>query len=69
RICYLAPRDTQICAPGQEICYLKSWDDGSGSIKGKRLEFGCAATCPTVKPGIDIKCCSTDKCNPHPKLA
>nr|Q53B55.1 RecName: Full=Long neurotoxin-like OH-31; Flags: Precursor [Ophiophagus hannah]AAT97253.1 long chain neurotoxin-like protein [Ophiophagus hannah] len=35
--------------------------------RGRRVDLGCAATCPIVKPGVNINCCSTDNCNPFPK--
>nr|CAA10359.1 alpha-bungarotoxin deletion precursor [Bungarus multicinctus] len=38
-----------------------------GSSRGKVVELGCAATCPSKKPYEEVTCCSTDKCNPHPK--
>uniref|UniRef100_R4FIY3 3FTx-Sut-134 n=1 Tax=Suta fasciata TaxID=529716 RepID=R4FIY3_9SAUR len=64
-ICYLGPNNPQTCPPGEKLCFTKAWCDAWCGIRGKRMEFGCAATCPTGKPGVDITCCSTDKCNPH----
>nr|A8N285.1 RecName: Full=Long neurotoxin LNTX-2 homolog; Flags: Precursor [Ophiophagus hannah]ABK41954.1 long chain neurotoxin 2-like protein [Ophiophagus hannah] len=63
--CYVTPDATsQTCPDGENICYTKSWCDVFCSSRGKRIDLGCAATCPKVKPGVDIKCCSTDNCNP-----
>nr|BAA32992.1 long chain alpha-neurotoxins (LsIII-isoform) [Laticauda semifasciata] len=66
RECYLNPHDTQTCPSGQEKCYVKSWCNAWCSSRGKVLEFGCAATCPSVNTGTEIKCCSADKCNTYP---
>uniref|UniRef100_R4G2U8 3FTx-Ech-21 n=1 Tax=Echiopsis curta TaxID=529692 RepID=R4G2U8_9SAUR len=65
-ICYKGYNAPQTCPPGQNLCYTKTWCDAFCSSRGKVVELGCAATCPTVKPHVDIKCCSTDKCNPFP---
>nr|C0HJD7.1 RecName: Full=Alpha-elapitoxin-Dpp2d; Short=Alpha-EPTX-Dpp2d [Dendroaspis polylepis polylepis]8DA0_E Chain E, Alpha-elapitoxin-Dpp2d [Dendroaspis polylepis polylepis]8DA0_F Chain F, Alpha-elapitoxin-Dpp2d [Dendroaspis polylepis polylepis] len=54
---------SKICPPGENICYTKTWCDAFCSQRGKRVELGCAATCPKVKAGVEIKCCSTDNCN------
>nr|P82662.2 RecName: Full=Alpha-elapitoxin-Oh2b; Short=Alpha-EPTX-Oh2b; AltName: Full=Alpha-neurotoxin; AltName: Full=LNTX3; AltName: Full=Long neurotoxin OH-6A/OH-6B; AltName: Full=OH-3; Flags: Precursor [Ophiophagus hannah]AAT97248.1 long chain neurotoxin precursor [Ophiophagus hannah]ABB83622.1 long chain neurotoxin precursor [Ophiophagus hannah] len=67
-ICFISSHDSVTCAPGENVCFLKSWCDAWCGSRGKKLSFGCAATCPKVNPGIDIECCSTDNCNPHPKL-
>uniref|UniRef100_R4G352 3FTx-Ver-10 n=1 Tax=Vermicella annulata TaxID=1295044 RepID=R4G352_9SAUR len=66
-VCYLGYNTPRTCPPGQNLCYTKTWCDGHCGSRGKRIVLGCAATCPIVKPGVDISCCSTDKCNPHPK--
>nr|P01388.1 RecName: Full=Long neurotoxin 2; AltName: Full=Neurotoxin B; AltName: Full=Tx-NM4 [Naja melanoleuca] len=64
--CFITPDVTsQICADGH-VCYTKTWCDNFCASRGKRVDLGCAATCPTVKPGVNIKCCSTDNCNPFP---
>ncbi|ETE56610.1 hypothetical protein L345_17679, partial [Ophiophagus hannah] len=68
RICHKSSFISETCPDGQNLCYLKSWCDIFCGSRGERLEFGCAATCPEVKPGVNIECCSTDNCNPHPKL-
>nr|F8J2E1.1 RecName: Full=Long neurotoxin 73; Short=LNTX-73; Flags: Precursor [Drysdalia coronoides]ACR78481.1 putative long chain neurotoxin 73 [Drysdalia coronoides] len=65
-ICYQAYNTPQTCAPGENLCYTKTWCDYWCHVKGKRIDLGCAATCPTAKPGEDVTCCSRDKCNPHP---
>nr|1NTN_A Chain A, NEUROTOXIN I [Naja oxiana] len=66
--CYKTPIITsETCAPGQNLCYTKTWCDAWCGSRGKVIELGCAATCPTVESYQDIKCCSTDNCNPHPK--
>nr|ABX58167.1 putative long neurotoxin [Austrelaps labialis] len=65
--CYKTPGvKSEPCAPGENLCYTKTWCDAFCGDRGKRVEMGCAATCPTVKPGVDITCCSTDNCNPFP---
>nr|BAN66265.1 three-finger toxin [Pseudechis rossignolii] len=67
RTCLKTPEvKSEPCPPGQNLCYTKSWCDRFCSSRGKVIELGCAATCPTVKPGVDITCCSTDDCNTHP---
>uniref|UniRef100_R4G7E7 3FTx-Aca-62 n=1 Tax=Acanthophis wellsi TaxID=239747 RepID=R4G7E7_9SAUR len=66
-ICYLGYNYAQTCPPGENVCFTKTWCDARCGLLGKRVEMGCAATCPKVKPGVDIKCCETDKCNPFPK--
>nr|P01426.1 RecName: Full=Short neurotoxin 1; AltName: Full=Neurotoxin alpha; Short=Toxin alpha [Naja pallida]1IQ9_A Chain A, alpha-neurotoxin [Naja nigricollis]1NEA_A Chain A, TOXIN ALPHA [Naja nigricollis] len=50
------PPTTKTC-PGETNCYKKVWRDHRGTI----IERGCG--CPTVKPGIKLNCCTTDKCN------
>nr|ACR78487.1 putative long chain neurotoxin 29b [Drysdalia coronoides] len=65
-ICYLGYNNPQTCAPGQNLCYTKKWCDAFCLQRGKVIQLGCAATCPTAKPGEDVTCCSRDKCNPHP---
>nr|P68417.1 RecName: Full=Short neurotoxin 1; AltName: Full=Neurotoxin alpha [Naja annulifera]P68418.1 RecName: Full=Short neurotoxin 1; AltName: Full=Toxin CM-6 [Naja haje haje]P68419.1 RecName: Full=Short neurotoxin 1; AltName: Full=Neurotoxin delta [Naja nivea] len=50
------PPTTKTC-PGETNCYKKRWRDHRGSI----TERGCG--CPSVKKGIEINCCTTDKCN------
>nr|P01425.1 RecName: Full=Short neurotoxin 1; AltName: Full=Toxin II [Hemachatus haemachatus] len=50
------PPTTKSC-PGDTNCYNKRWRDHRGTI----IERGCG--CPTVKPGINLKCCTTDRCN------
>uniref|UniRef100_R4FIT5 3FTx-Pse-89 n=1 Tax=Pseudonaja modesta TaxID=340912 RepID=R4FIT5_9SAUR len=70
RTCYKTPAPVRPgpCPPGQEICYTKTWCDEWCGIRGKVIELGCAATCPTPeKTSIQVTCCSTDRCNPHPK--
>nr|A8HDK6.1 RecName: Full=Long neurotoxin 1; Short=LNTX-1; Flags: Precursor [Pseudonaja textilis]ABK63540.1 LNTX-1 precursor [Pseudonaja textilis] len=63
-ICYLDFSVPHTCAPGEKLCYTRTWNDG----RGTRIERGCAATCPIPKkPEIHVTCCSTDRCNPHPK--
>nr|P58370.1 RecName: Full=Alpha-neurotoxin homolog 8; Short=NXH8; Flags: Precursor [Micrurus corallinus]CAC50565.1 neurotoxin homologue 8 [Micrurus corallinus] len=47
------------CASGETICYKTFWN----THRGLRIDRGCAATCPTVKPGVNIICCKTDNCN------
>nr|WVG99523.1 long-chain [Pseudonaja textilis] len=68
RTCFITPDvKSKPCPPGQEVCYTKTWCDGFCGIRGKRVDLGCAATCPTPKKtGIDIICCSTDDCNTFP---
>uniref|UniRef100_R4G2W0 3FTx-Fur-46 n=1 Tax=Furina ornata TaxID=529697 RepID=R4G2W0_9SAUR len=67
RTCWLTPEvKPQTCPPGQDQCFKKTWCDAWCPIRGERVELGCAATCPTVKPGVKIVCCSTDNCNPFP---
>nr|Q53B57.1 RecName: Full=Long neurotoxin OH-56; Flags: Precursor [Ophiophagus hannah]AAT97251.1 long chain neurotoxin precursor [Ophiophagus hannah] len=66
--CYVTPDVTsQTCPDGQNICYTETWCDAWCGSRGKRVNLGCAATCPKVNPGVDIICCSTDNCNPFPK--
>nr|P34074.2 RecName: Full=Long neurotoxin 1; Short=NXL1 [Naja annulata annulata] len=64
--CFITPRVSSQACPDGHVCYTKTWCDNFCGINGKRVDLGCAATCPTVKPGVDIKCCSTDNCNPFP---
>nr|A8S6A8.1 RecName: Full=Long neurotoxin 1; Short=LNTX-1; Flags: Precursor [Austrelaps superbus]ABW24175.1 LNTX-1 precursor [Austrelaps superbus] len=65
--CYKTPDvKSEPCAPGENLCYTKTWCDRFCSIRGKVIELGCAATCPPAEPRKDITCCSTDNCNPHP---
>nr|Q9YGJ5.1 RecName: Full=Alpha-neurotoxin NTX-2; Short=NTX2; Flags: Precursor [Naja sputatrix]AAD08813.1 post synaptic alpha neurotoxin precursor [Naja sputatrix] len=45
------------CSGGETNCYKKSWRDH----RGYRIERGCG--CPSVKKGIEINCCTTDRCN------
>nr|P01421.1 RecName: Full=Short neurotoxin 4; AltName: Full=Toxin CM-12; AltName: Full=Toxin V-NH-I2 [Naja annulifera]prf//751415B toxin CM12 [Naja annulifera] len=47
---------TTVC-PGEKNCYKKQWSGHRGTI----IERGCG--CPSVKKGIEINCCTTDKCN------
>nr|Q8UW28.1 RecName: Full=Alpha-elapitoxin-Lh2a; Short=Alpha-EPTX-Lh2a; AltName: Full=Long neurotoxin 3; Flags: Precursor [Hydrophis hardwickii]AAL54893.1 long neurotoxin [Hydrophis hardwickii] len=63
--CYLGYKRSQTCPPGEKVCFVKSWCDAFCGSRGKRIEMGCAATCPTVKDGIDITCCATDNCNTY----
>uniref|UniRef100_R4FKG3 3FTx-Ver-5 n=1 Tax=Vermicella annulata TaxID=1295044 RepID=R4FKG3_9SAUR len=65
-ICYVGYNIPQICPTGEVVCFTKTWCDAHCGERGKRVELGCAATCPIVKPGIDITCCSTNNCNPFP---
>nr|P25674.1 RecName: Full=Long neurotoxin 1; AltName: Full=Toxin CM-5 [Naja haje haje] len=64
--CFITPDVTSQACPDGHVCYTKMWCDNFCGMRGKRVDLGCAATCPTVKPGVDIKCCSTDNCNPFP---
>uniref|UniRef100_R4G2H8 3FTx-Hem-6 n=1 Tax=Hemiaspis signata TaxID=355698 RepID=R4G2H8_9SAUR len=65
--CYKTPDvKSEACAAGENQCYTKTWCGSMCSIRGSLIELGCAATCPTAKPGVTVKCCSTDNCNPHP---
>nr|Q2VBP8.1 RecName: Full=Long neurotoxin LNTX1; Flags: Precursor [Ophiophagus hannah]ABB83621.1 long chain neurotoxin precursor [Ophiophagus hannah] len=59
---------SETCPPGQDLCYMKTWCDVFCGSRGRVIELGCTATCPTVKPHEQITCCSTDNCNPHPKM-
>uniref|UniRef100_R4FK75 3FTx-Pse-110 n=1 Tax=Pseudonaja modesta TaxID=340912 RepID=R4FK75_9SAUR len=54
------------CPSGQEVCYTKAWCNEWCPDRGKQVEMGCAAICPSVKPKEDITCCSEDNCNPRP---
>uniref|UniRef100_R4G2E4 3FTx-Bra-17 n=1 Tax=Brachyurophis roperi TaxID=1295043 RepID=R4G2E4_9SAUR len=66
--CYkTAPVRSEPCPPGEDLCYTKAWCDFRCGTHGKILELGCAATCPIPKHYEDVKCCSTDNCNPFPK--
>nr|A8S6B0.1 RecName: Full=Alpha-elapitoxin-As2a; Short=Alpha-EPTX-As2a; AltName: Full=Long neurotoxin 2; Short=LNTX-2; Flags: Precursor [Austrelaps superbus]ABW24176.1 LNTX-2 precursor [Austrelaps superbus] len=65
-ICYVDSKTSRTCPPGENVCFTETWCDARCSLLGKRVDLGCAATCPTAKPGVDITCCSTDKCNPFP---
>nr|P34075.1 RecName: Full=Short neurotoxin 1 [Naja annulata annulata] len=60
KICYNQPSSqhptTKAC-PGEKNCYRKQWSDHRGTI----IERGCG--CPTVKPGVKLHCCTTEKCN------
>nr|P60616.1 RecName: Full=Alpha-bungarotoxin isoform V31; Short=Alpha-BTX V31; Short=Alpha-Bgt(V31); Short=BGTX V31; AltName: Full=Long neurotoxin 1; Flags: Precursor [Bungarus multicinctus]CAB51841.1 alpha-bungarotoxin (V31) [Bungarus multicinctus]CAB51843.1 alpha-bungarotoxin (V31) [Bungarus multicinctus] len=62
-----SPISAVTCPPGENLCYRKMWCDVFCSSRGKVVELGCAATCPSKKPYEEVTCCSTDKCNPHPK--
>nr|P01394.1 RecName: Full=Alpha-elapitoxin-Dv2b; Short=Alpha-EPTX-Dv2b; AltName: Full=Long neurotoxin 1; AltName: Full=Neurotoxin 4.7.3/4.9.3 [Dendroaspis viridis] len=67
RTCYKTPSvKPETCPHGENICYTETWCDAWCSQRGKREELGCAATCPKVKAGVGIKCCSTDNCDPFP---
>nr|C0HM08.1 RecName: Full=Alpha-elapitoxin-Nn2a; AltName: Full=Short neurotoxin 2; AltName: Full=Short-chain alpha-neurotoxin Nn2a [Naja naja] len=48
---------TTDCSGGETNCYKKWWSDHRGTI----IERGCG--CPTVKKGIELNCCTTDRCN------
>nr|Q8UW29.1 RecName: Full=Long neurotoxin 1; Flags: Precursor [Hydrophis hardwickii]AAL54892.1 long neurotoxin isoform [Hydrophis hardwickii] len=63
RTCFRTPYKPETCPPGQNLCYKKSWCDAFCSSRGKVIELGCTAKCPTVKDGKDITCCATDNCN------
>nr|C5ILC5.1 RecName: Full=Alpha-elapitoxin-Oh2a; Short=Alpha-EPTX-Oh2a; AltName: Full=Long chain neurotoxin; Flags: Precursor [Ophiophagus hannah]ACR55626.1 long chain neurotoxin precursor [Ophiophagus hannah] len=69
-LCYKTPSpiNAETCPPGENLCYTKMWCDAWCSSRGKVIELGCAATCPSKKPYEEVDCCSTDNCNPHPKL-
>nr|A8HDK7.1 RecName: Full=Long neurotoxin 1; Short=LNTX-1; Flags: Precursor [Oxyuranus microlepidotus]ABK63541.1 LNTX-1 precursor [Oxyuranus microlepidotus] len=69
RRCFITPDvRSERCPPGQEVCYTKTWCDGFCGSRGKRVDLGCAATCPTPKKkDIKIICCSKDNCNTFPK--
>nr|P25672.1 RecName: Full=Long neurotoxin 4; AltName: Full=Toxin D [Naja naja] len=64
--CFITPDITSKDCPNGHVCYTKTWCDGFCRIRGERVDLGCAATCPTVKTGVDIQCCSTDDCDPFP---
>nr|P34073.1 RecName: Full=Alpha-elapitoxin-Aa2d; Short=Alpha-EPTX-Aa2d; AltName: Full=Acanthophin-D; AltName: Full=Postsynaptic neurotoxin [Acanthophis antarcticus] len=67
-ICYRKyTNNVKTCPDGENVCYTKMWCDGFCTSRGKVVELGCAATCPIRKPGNEVKCCSTNKCNHPPK--
>nr|P0C555.1 RecName: Full=Neurotoxin 3FTx-RI; Flags: Precursor [Bungarus fasciatus] len=51
------PQTTETCPNGEDTCYNKTWN----THRGSRTDRGCG--CPKVKPGINLRCCKTDKCN------
>uniref|UniRef100_R4G2H7 3FTx-Hem-14 n=1 Tax=Hemiaspis signata TaxID=355698 RepID=R4G2H7_9SAUR len=64
--CYLSSTHSKDCAVGEDLCYTETWCDAWCGVRGQRVELGCAATCPTAKPRVTVKCCSTDNCNTFP---
>nr|ACY68695.1 long-chain neurotoxin isoform 1 [Parasuta nigriceps] len=66
--CYTSlNRESKTCPSGQNLCVTKTWCGEMCSIRGKRVELGCAATCPIRTPGLDFTVCTTDNCNPVPE--
>nr|QSI83984.1 three-finger toxin [Calliophis bivirgatus] len=53
------PKTAQTCPDGQNFCYRKRWL----SYGKRKVERGCAATCPRLQRGVNIHCCATDNCN------
>nr|P24778.1 RecName: Full=Cytotoxin homolog; AltName: Full=Toxin 9B/9BB [Hemachatus haemachatus] len=48
------------CPEGQNICYKMTLKKTPMKLSVKR---GCAATCPSERPLVQVECCKTDKCN------
>nr|P10808.1 RecName: Full=Short neurotoxin 1; AltName: Full=Toxin V-II-1 [Bungarus fasciatus] len=63
RICLNQQQSTPEDQPTNGQCYIKTdcqnktWN----THRGSRTDRGCG--CPKVKPGINLRCCKTDKCN------
>nr|F5CPD9.1 RecName: Full=Three-finger toxin MALT0058C; Flags: Precursor [Micrurus altirostris]AED89566.1 putative three finger toxin precursor [Micrurus altirostris] len=60
-ICYndhgFIGKTTETCENGMTTCYEKRWTEA----RGTRIDRGCG--CPNVKPGVNLNCCKTDRCN------
>nr|QSI83928.1 three-finger toxin [Calliophis bivirgatus] len=58
-----SPKTSKGCPAGENVCFVKTLVAPVGPTGKKVLERGCAATCPKGMFGVNINCCTKDKCN------